>query len=317
MRSDYTRNTMRERLLELAPLRRFAWICVLPALACLAAAAVHAATCPPNSGVSTSPTSNFTVNADGTVNHTTTGLMWKRCNEGSSGAACEIGTPTRLVWIEALLAARNTTFRGYDDWRLPNKHELESLVDDTCHTPAINDTVFPNAASEGTWTSTTSALFPPFAWTVDFYNGSTGTSGKYGYFAFRLVRGGRQFDTLAKCDLDLNGDGQIDADTDGVLLLRYLLGFRGTGLVTGIPISASRGDADGVENYIGLLSKYDVFGRPVPNPVGHLDGLVLVRLMLRVSNAGLLTGVALPVGATNADAAAVRTAVNLKCGTFF
>ncbi len=64
---------------------------------------------------------DFTDNGDGTINDNATGLMWQQSDNESS-----------MNWQEALGAADeangNSDF-GYDDWRLPNAKELQSLVD--------------------------------------------------------------------------------------------------------------------------------------------------------------------------------------------
>jgi hypothetical protein len=281
-----------------------------------------AATCPPNLGPRETPTADFVVNADGTVLHTSTGLLWKQCNEGLSGAGCLTGTATTATWSNALTAAAISTFAGYGDWRLPSKPELESILEYTCHSPSINETVFPNTASSSNWTSTTSDNpSPSTAWTVDFKFGwSFGrrifkTSLQY----VRLVRGGSAFDSLANlpCTLDINADGAVNAATDGVLLLRYLLGFRGAALIDGVTIGPTRGGAAGVESLIGTAAKYDVFGRPAPVVTALSDGLVLARLMNGVPDTALLNNVPLPAGATNLLAATVRSSVNARCGTSF
>lgn len=289
----------------------------LSALAALASLSGHAAICPPNLAASTTPSTDFTINGNGTVTHARTRLMWKQCNEGLSGGACSVGTVTYLTWSDALLTAKNSAFAGFNDWRLPNKQELESLVDESCYFPAINDAVFPNTVAVGTWTGTTWPTGPTSASIIHFLYGYTIAYDKTTSNSVRLVRGAQSFDTLASCNLDLNGDGLISADKDGVLLLRYLLGFRNAALIAGVPIGAARGDAQGVADFIGLVSKYDVFGRPTPTAKVLLDGLVLTRLMLSVPNSGLLGGVAIPAGAVNITAASVRTAVNTKCGTSF
>ncbi len=158
--------------------------------------AAFAATCPGNLGASTTPTSDFVVNNDGTVTHTPTGLMWKQCNEGLSGPACATGTVSSQDWPTALTTARNSTFAGYTDWRLPTKQELESLVDNTCFSPAINDTVFPATVAYWTWTSTTNVGSPANAWIVSFYGGNSNVGYKNGAGAVRLVRGGQSFDAF-------------------------------------------------------------------------------------------------------------------------
>ena len=169
-----------------------------------------AATCPTNLGPRETPTAEFVVNANGTVSHTATGLVWKQCNEGLSGAGCSSGSATTATWSAGLTAASISTFGGFSDWRLPSKQELESIVEFTCHSPSINDTVFPNAVfADATWTSTTeNVVTTSTAWSVNF---RTGTS--FGRRVFksanlylRLVRAGNDFDALAArvCDLDIN-----------------------------------------------------------------------------------------------------------------
>jgi hypothetical protein len=296
---------------------------VLMCAALVAATRAYGA-CATNVGGQSLPTSQFTINPDETVNDGVTGLMWRRCVQGSSGANCAVGSPVAAQWSGALLAAKSSNFAGYSDWRLPSKAELESLVDDTCAVPATNAAVFPNS---GDWliTSTTAAAFNgdmngDSVWLVDFANGDSAQSFKlFGNVAtyVRLVRGG-QFDALAPpCNLDINDDGSVSAAKDGVLLLRYLLGFRGAALIADVAIGPARGGAAGVESLIGTATKYDVFGRPAPIVTALSDGLVLTRLMSGLPDIALLNGVPLPAGATHISAAAVRGAVNTRCGTSF
>ncbi len=289
-------------------------------LAAAVISSAHATSlCPTNHGISATPTSDFVDHGDGTVTHTPTGLMWKQCNEGLSGPGCAAGTVTKLHWDTALIAARNSNFAGYGDWRLPSKQELESLVDDTCSSPAINDAVFPNTASTETWTSTTQYLGATAAWTVDFSIGSNGSAGKYGssYVAVRQVRGGQAFDGVHLCDLDVNGDGSVTAGNDGVLLLRFMLGMRGASLVAGVPLGVARPDATAVEAFIGSSDQYDVFGQPSAPANAMQDGLVLLRLMYGVPDAALLTAIAPPLGATYLTGATVRANFNVRCGTAY
>ena len=42
--------------------------------------------------------SRFIDNSDGTLTDLVTGLMWKRCPEGLSGATCNQGTVSNKVW---------------------------------------------------------------------------------------------------------------------------------------------------------------------------------------------------------------------------
>lgn len=121
----------------------------------------------------------------------------------------------------------------------------------------------------------------------------------------------------AGCSLDVNGDGSVTAAADVLLLTRYLMGFRGAGLIAGVPLGAGRPTAAAVESFIGDAVKFDVFGRPAPVVNSTQDAIVLARLMLGVSNADLLTGISIPSGATLTTGSAIRSAINTRCGTSF
>ena len=119
------------------------------------------------------------------------------------------------------------------------------------------------------------------------------------------------------CSLDVNGDGAVTADKDSVLLSRYLLGFRGAGLIADVPLGAGRANAAAVETFIGTAAQFDVFGRPVPVATATQDSLVLIRLMLSVPDTALLGGITLPSGALFTSGSAVRANVNARCGTAY
>jgi len=79
-------------------------------------------TCPPGNP-RIAPDSRYSDNGNGTVTDHHTGLMWKQCSEGQSGAACS-GSVTTMRWAAALAAGANSSFAGFNDWRLPNTKEL-------------------------------------------------------------------------------------------------------------------------------------------------------------------------------------------------
>jgi hypothetical protein len=107
---------------------------------------------------------DLTDNGDSTITDNATGLMWSRDDSG-----------TDLNWEEALawVAQKNVeNYLGYDDWRLPNVKELQSIVDysrspDTTGSAAIdplfNVTSITNEAGQtdypAYWSSTTHANF--------------------------------------------------------------------------------------------------------------------------------------------------------------
>ena len=61
---------------------------------------------------------NFTDNGDGTISDFATGLMWQQADDGNT-----------RDWQDALAYAESSDYAGYDDWRLPNAKELQSIVD--------------------------------------------------------------------------------------------------------------------------------------------------------------------------------------------
>ena len=138
----------------------------------------------------TTPTSDFVLHNDGTVTHTPTGLMWMRCSLGQTwdGASCS-GEASTYTWADALqAAAQNTRFAGYADWRLPNRRELLSIVEQSCWAPSINAAVFPSTPSQFFWSSSPNADSSGPAWGVHFVNGHVDNRYKYNANRVRLVR---------------------------------------------------------------------------------------------------------------------------------
>ena len=135
----------------------------------------------------TTPTTDFVLHNNGTVTHTPTGLMWMRCSLGQTwdGTHC-IGGASSYTWASALQAAQNTTFAGYSDWRLPNRNELLSIVEDSCF-PSINAAIFPSASS-WFWSSSPNASNSETAWFVNFVSGHVSASDKISTYWVRLVR---------------------------------------------------------------------------------------------------------------------------------
>jgi Protein of unknown function (DUF1566) len=136
------------------------------------------------------PDSRFVVNSNGTVTDNKTRLMWKRCPEGLSGVTCSVGTPQTMTWKAALDISSASGFAGFDDWRLPNIKELESIVERRCYNPSINETSFPNTPPNDFWSSSV-LVDSSHAWSVTFYEGFNNFSYKPDNAYVRLVRSGQ------------------------------------------------------------------------------------------------------------------------------
>lgn len=132
--------------------------------------------------------SNYTVDSvNGTVIDNNTGLMWKRCEEGKSGASCT-GSGDEMTWANAIDRCENLSFAGYDDWYLPTIEELTSIVDYTEHSPAIDTAAFPNTESAITWSSTEDVSSSTNAWIVNFSYGTPSNYPKTNSSRVRCVR---------------------------------------------------------------------------------------------------------------------------------
>lgn len=204
--------------------------------------------------IESTPTSAFTVHDNGTITHHLTGLMWKRCTQGLSGEDCATGTPPFMSWSAALADAVVDTTANYRDWRLPSIKELESIVETCGFAPPINEKIFPATRSQYYWSGSTYAPNPLYAWVGGNEAGETAMLNKIATAHSRLVRGGLSFgsfDANHPGTIDVDGNGTADALTDGLLVIRYLFGLRGTALIQGaVGAGAVRTSATEIEQYL-------------------------------------------------------------------
>ncbi len=126
------------------------------------------------------PPRGLQINADpGTVTDRRTGLMWSR---DEIVAKC-------TTHAKAEQACKALRVGGFDDWRLPTRAELLTLVDDTRHAPAIDINAFPSCKSDWYWTSTIAAWSSDYAWIVTFsYGYAYYYRRDYNYGLVRAVR---------------------------------------------------------------------------------------------------------------------------------
>ncbi len=128
-----------------------------------------------------------------------TGLMWlrqPRLVDGSAaadptavGGNVDLAAP--LDWQAALDAVAALSYAGFDDWRLPNVNELETIVDFGRQAPALDVLVFgAPRAGESTylWSSTTRPDAPREAFYLNAFDGHLYPWPKTWAFATRPVR---------------------------------------------------------------------------------------------------------------------------------
>lgn len=121
----------------------------------------------------------FIDDGDGMVTDTKTGLMWQQTT-----------APYLLNWDNAIAYCSRLRLSGYSDWRLPDRHELMSLVD-ASYTPTIHPDFFPDTAADWYWTSTTDASDTSNALVVPFGNHYGYSSHKTSSRYVRAVRKGQ------------------------------------------------------------------------------------------------------------------------------
>jgi hypothetical protein len=129
------------------------------------------------------PEPRFVVSGE-TVLDSLTGLLWSR-------DANPHGFP--VTWGEALAeieAMNGDRYLGHDDWRLPNRAELRSLISYQAKNPALPaDHPFVNTFLGWYWTSTSAAINPAYAWYVHLEGARMFYGGKEQYYLFWPVRG--------------------------------------------------------------------------------------------------------------------------------
>lgn len=103
---------------------------------------------------------DYSSHRDGTISDRSTGLMWAKSDSGTG-----MDWQTALAWAQQKNRER---YLGYQDWRLPNAKELQSIVDyerapqaadsnrqGPAIDPAFSITVLPDGDYPFFWTSTT------------------------------------------------------------------------------------------------------------------------------------------------------------------
>ncbi|MCP4724968.1 MAG: DUF1566 domain-containing protein [bacterium] len=121
---------------------------------------------------------SFVDNGDGTVTDLASGLMWQKNDSGKG-----------MDWKNALHNAENLTLSGYDDWRLPNAKELQSIVD---YTRSLQTT---GSAAIDPVFSTTEINDPlgekqyPYFWTSTTHHDGPNPDNSAVYIAFGAAQG--------------------------------------------------------------------------------------------------------------------------------
>lgn len=129
--------------------------------------------------------SRFINNADGTVFDSKTGLMWMQEN-GDGGED--------MTFESALSFCDTLSFANYNDWRLPNRNEMISLLEAYIDDNDSYSAAFQSSETSAYWTSSScpGLTDSDYAWCISFKTGAVSISiGEYpNENVFRAVRGG-------------------------------------------------------------------------------------------------------------------------------
>ncbi len=104
------------------------------------------------------------VTVGSTVIDCVTGLEWQQTSPA-----------TNYDQAGAIANCEGLVLGGYDDWRLPSRIELQSLLDYTVVPgvgPTIDTLAFPGTLNTSFWTSSTAHDVAGFGWIVGFYDAS-------------------------------------------------------------------------------------------------------------------------------------------------
>lgn len=150
----------------------------------------------------------FVDNSDETITDEATGLMWMQNDSGYYKAGSN--SDGTMDWQEALEWAENATYGGYDDWRLPNVKELQSIVDYTkspytTDSPAIDDlfycTPILNCFGEDDY---------GFYWTGTTHNDGSASETQYGAASYVVF--GKGMGYMDGEEVDAHGAGSQRSD---------------------------------------------------------------------------------------------------------
>jgi hypothetical protein len=137
------------------------------------------------------PDPRFDDHGDGTVTDNLTGLVWTKDTWTPGPDSCS--PATHKTWQQGLdycKCLNNNNYLGFNDWRLPNRKELLSLVDRSKGYPALpTGHPFINVWSDTYWSSTTDANFTDEAWLFYTGKGSVWSTYKSGSLWVWPVRG--------------------------------------------------------------------------------------------------------------------------------
>jgi Protein of unknown function (DUF1566) len=197
----------------------------------------------------------FVDNKDGTITDEATGLTWMQSDSGAG-----------MDWPQALVYCEGATTSGYEDWRLPNAKELQSIVDYSRSPDASNSAAIDPRFQATAVTNEAGQEDYPFYWTSTTHVNSAGSGEYAAYISF-----GRAMGYMGNAWIDVHGAGAQRSDPK-------------TGETSAHPEGhGPQGDSVRIQNYVRCVRG----GVAVPSPEG---GTSVARPTMTVQSTGVQQG---------------------------
>jgi hypothetical protein len=142
---------------------------------------------------------NSVDNGDETITDNATGLMWSKDDSGQG-----MNWEDALAWVQQ---KNEEDYLGYDDWRLPNAKELQSIVDYTRSPQTTNSAAIAQVFKVTSIIDERGEMNYPFYWTSTTYADAVGGGSAAVYIAF-----GEAFGYMMNSWIDVHGAGAQRSD---------------------------------------------------------------------------------------------------------
>jgi hypothetical protein len=145
---------------------------------------------------------SFVDNGNDTIADLSTGLIWMKSDSG-----------TGVDWSGALAYCEANSTAGYNDWRLPNAKELQSIVDYSRSPATTNSAAIDPVFYSTPLTAETGSADFPFYWTSTTHVASNGSGNFAVYISFGSAYGYMSApNSNAKQLMDVHGAGAQRSD---------------------------------------------------------------------------------------------------------
>jgi hypothetical protein len=188
----------------------------------------------------------FADNSNGTVSDLATGLVWQQTDSA-----------TGLDWQDSIVYCENLSLAGYNDWRLPDAKELQSILDYSRSPSTTNSAAIDPLFGVTTITSEAGQNDYPFYWTSTTHANSSGMGETGIYIAF-----GRALGYMNNTWVDVHGAGAQRSDPKSGDPANFPTG-RGP-----------QGDAIRIYNYARCVRGGDTTSTPNGNPNSTLPSIL-------------------------------------------